>query len=285
MRRSSPSPIARGFGLLALLLAAAPAFAWSALGHRLVGELAQRQLEPAAQAEVTRLLAGEAEPTLAGVAVWADDLRSSSPEDYQRTSRWHYINTPEGTCAADMARDCPGGECVVGAIEAQQRLLADASQPAGVRRDALKFLVHFVGDVHQPMHANNRPDLGGNRFAISLRTPIEPEEYARSRYVDGVMSTNLHSIWDYYVLGSTGLALPAYARRLDLDTWPSTGALASGPLAWAGESCRLIAARGLYPVDAAMDHAYLDSMRPLAEQRVRQAAWRLAALLNSTLAR
>lgn len=285
MRRISDRPSVRGLMLVALLAAAAPASAWSALGHRLVGDLAQRQLQPAAQAEVGRLLAGEAEPTLAGVATWADDLRASSPEQFTRTSRWHYINTPEGTCAADMARDCPDGECVVGAIEAQQRLLADASQPLEVRRDALKFLVHFVGDVHQPMHANNRPDQGGNQFAVSLRTPIEPEAYARSRYVDGVMATNLHSIWDYYVLAGAGLDLPAYARRLDLGTWPSTGAPASGPLAWAGESCRLIAARGLYPADAAMDHAYLDSMRPLAEQRVRQAAWRLAALLNTTLGR
>jgi nuclease S1 len=253
MRRPTISLLARGFGLLALLLAAAPAFGWSALGHRLVGELAQRQLEPAAQAEVACRLEGEAEPTLAGVAVWADDLRSSSPEDYKRTSRWHYINTPEGTCTADMARDCPDGECVVGAIEAQQRLLADASQPLAVRRDALKFVVHFVGDVHQPMHANNRPDLGGNRFAVSLRTPVEPEEYARSRYVDGLMSTNLHSIWDYYVLAGAGLDLPAYARRLDLGAWPSSGALASGPLAWAGESCRLIDARGLYPASGRIE--------------------------------
>lgn len=271
--------------LLALLLAAVPTFAWSPLGHRLVGELAQRQLGPVAQAEVARLLAGEADPTLAGVAVWADDLRSSSPEQYRRTSRWHYINTPEGTCAADLARDCPGGDCVVGAIEAQARLLADRSQPLEVRRDALKFVVHFVGDAHQPMHANNRPDAGGNGFRVDLRTPIAPEAYARDRYVHGLMSTNLHSVWDYYVLGSAGLELPAYARRLDLGTWPSTGALASGPLAWAGESCRLIAARGLYPAQASMDHRYLDSMRPLAEQRVRQAAWRLAALLEAMLGR
>ena len=279
------TPFLRAFGLLALLAAASPAFAWSALGHRLVGDLAARQLQPSAQAEVARLLAGESDPTLAGVAVWADDLRASSPADYQRTSRWHYINTPEGTCAADMARDCPDGECVVGAIEAQQRLLADPAQPPATRRDALKFLVHFVGDVHQPMHANHRPDQGGNRFDVQLRTPLQPEAYARSRYVDGVMATNLHSIWDYYVLAGAGLDLPAYAQRLDLGAWPSTRALASGPLAWAGESCRLIDARGLYPADPAMDHAYLDAMRPLAEQRVRQAAWRLAALLNSTLAR
>jgi hypothetical protein len=285
-----PRAVALAFRLLVVVVALAipvmPASAWGALGHALVGDLAQRQLTPAAQAEVARLLAGEPDPTLAGVASWADDLRSSSPEAYRRTSRWHYINTPEGVCTADLERDCPDGECVVGAIEAQRRILADPAQPLQARRDALKFLVHFVGDVHQPMHASDRPDLGGNRVAITLHTDIPPEAYARDRYVDGVMSSNLHSVWDYYVLASARLDTPAYAQRLDLGTWPATDALASGPTAWAGESCRLIEARGIYDAPATMkDDAYLRRMRPVAEQRVRQAAWRLAALLNTTLGR
>ena len=74
--------------------------------------------------------------------------------------------------------------------------------------------VHFVGDVHQPMHAGSRPDSGGNRFQISLRTPIQPEEYAAKDYVDGVMGTNLHSIWDYYILASTGRSFSAALRQL-----------------------------------------------------------------------
>ncbi len=273
---------------LVTLALAGPAGAWAALGHRMVGELAQRHLDPTAQAEVARLLAGEPVPSLAGVATWADDLRNEAPERFKATSRWHYINAKGGGCAFDIERDCPGGDCVVVAIEKQRAILADRSQPIEARRDALKFIVHLVGDSHQPMHAGSRTDAGGNGFQISLRTPMEPEAYARNKYVDGVMGTNLHSVWDYYILGSRGLDLRQYSDRLDRLPWPPFPAPSKYdvmPLAWAGESCRLIEARGLYPPEDkhTMDHAYLDAMRPLAEQRVRQAAWRLAQLLNETI--
>ena len=272
--------------LLLSLLAAGPAKPWAPLGHSLVGELAERHLEPNAKAEVAALLAGESDPTLAGIANWADALRYSSPEQYKRTARWHYINAKGGGCGFELARDCADGECIVGAIEQQRAILEDRSQPLEARRDALKFIVHFVGDVHQPMHAGNRTDAGGNGYQISLRTPIEPEAYAKAKYVDGIMGTNLHSVWDYYILASKGLALPQYADRLDALPWPpypQPSKFDFMPLAWAGESCRLIDARALYPPEHKMDHAYLDAMRPLAEQRLRQAAWRLAQLLNETL--
>lgn len=278
MRR--PAPIA---AFLVLLLAAPLAFGWAGLGHRMVGELAQRHLTPQALAEVQTLLAGEPDPTLAGVAMWADDLRNNDPPRFKATSKWHYINAQGGGCGFEVARDCPNGDCVVAAIERQRAILADRGQPLEARRDALKFLVHLVGDAHQPMHAGNRTDAGGNGYQISLATALEPEAYARDKYVDGVMGTNLHSVWDYYVLGERGLSLPQYADRLDALPWPTAPELLSPPLAWAKESCRLIDARGLYPESHKMDHRYPDAMRPLAEQRVRQAAYRLAALLNQTL--
>ena len=278
-------PMPRLFVTAFLLLLAPAALAWGGLGHRLVGELAQRHLTPEARAQVAELLAGEANPTLAGVATWADDLRNTDPDRFRQTSRWHYINTPPGTCTYDAGRDCPDGNCVIAAIERQRAILADRSQPLAARRDALKFVVHFVGDVHQPLHATNHTDKGGNDYQISLRTDMQPEAYARKHYVNGVMGTNLHSIWDYYILGSEGLSLPQYADRLDALPWPPTteSNADAGPAAWAGESCRLVDARGLYPAKHTMDHSYLDAERPLAEQRVRQAAWRLAELLNETL--
>ncbi len=278
--------------LLALLLAAIPlALAWSALGHRLVGALAERHLTPAAEAQVKLLLAGERDPTLAGVATWADDLRNSNPAEFKRTSRWHYINTPPGTCDYVAARDCPDGNCVIAAIQKQTAILADRSQPLAARREALKFIVHFVGDVHQPMHANNRNDLGGNKYQISLRTDLKPEAYAKERYVDGVMGTNLHAVWDYYILGSASHGtggepgLHQYVDLLDALPWPplNDDGPNTGPVAWAGESCRLVDSRHLYPDTHKLDRSYLDAERPLAEQRVRQAAWRLAQLLNQAL--
>ena len=277
---------------LAALAASPAAHAWSALGHRMVGELAERHVQPETRAQIHVLLAGEEDPTLAGVATWADDLRNSAPESFRATSRWHYVNTNDGTCDFVMERDCKDGQCVIGAIEAQRKILADRARSLQARRDALKFLVHFVGDVHQPMHANNHPDKGGNDYQISLRTTLEPEAYARKSYINGVMGTNLHSVWDYYVLGSVGvekpnhpgLGLQRYVDKLDALPWPPQSGAMSEPIAWAGESCRLVDARSLYPQGHALDGTYLDAMRPLAEQRVRQAAWRLAKLLDDALA-
>jgi hypothetical protein len=289
MRKPAATATALAF---ALAMAASPsALAWSALGHRLVGELAERHLDPAAEAQVKLLLAGEADPTLAGVADWADRLRDLDPDRFKATSRWHYVDRQPGQgCAYVPERDCPDGQCVIAAIEAQRAILADRSQPLAARRDALKVVVHFVGDVHQPMHANDEDDAGGNKYQISLRTDLQPEPYALKNYVDGVMGTNLHSIWDYYILGTAGLgtgtaAVRPYADRLDRLPWPPMPAdgPGTGPEAWAGESCRLVDARHLYPQGHKLDSAYLDAFRPLAEQRVRQAAWRLAQVLDADL--
>jgi hypothetical protein len=97
------------------------------------------------------------------------------------------------------------------------------------------------------------------------------------------MGTNLHAVWDYYILGSRGLDLTHYTARLDALPWPPLPGGVPGPMSWAEESCRLIGMRGLYPPGHTLDAAYLDAMRPLAEQRVRQAAWRLTDLLDRTL--
>ena len=272
---------------LLLSLPAPSALAWSNLGHRLVGDLAQRHLTPAANAQVAELLAGEAEPSLAGVASWADDLRRSDAVAFKRTASWHYINFPVGTCAYQPKRDCPDGNCVVGQIERQRALLADRTLPLATRRDALKFLVHFVGDVHQPLHSGNRTDKGGNGFQISLRTDLKPEAYAQKDYVDGVMGTNLHSVWDYYLLASTGFSASLYADRLATRAWPpkAAGKTSLDPAAWARESCKLVDSQHLYPKPKQhkLDQRYLDAQRPLAEQRIEVAAKRLSDLLNATL--
>src|SRR3546814_13369626 len=82
---------------------------------------------------------------LAGVAAWADTLRNEDPPRFKATSKWHYVNTaPDGGCRYVPARDCPDGNCVVGAIEKQLAILSDRGQPVEARRDALKFVVHFV---------------------------------------------------------------------------------------------------------------------------------------------
>jgi hypothetical protein len=267
MRRPSLTP----FILLLLLALPGPGRAWGPQGHRIVGLLAAYELGPAARAEVARLLAGEPEPTLAGVADWADDLRGSDPALAQRTGRWHYVNFPHGDCQYTPPRDCPDGNCVVAAINRSFLALSDRRRSDGERRDALKFLVHFVADVHQPLHAGYGDDRGGNLFQLN---------------VDG-NGSNLHAAWDSGILQTRHLDAGAYAAQLhSLPPLPHDPTLASNrPAAdWAEESCRLVQAPTFYPARHAVDQAWLQAQRPLAEQRLRLAGSRLAALLNHALA-
>jgi hypothetical protein len=263
----------RYFGLifLALLLASTgPAAAFGPLGHRIVGQLAQRQLTPAAAAQVRLLLAGEPEPTLAGVANWADQLRDSDPVLGKQTARWHYVNFPRGDCHYVPARDCPDGNCVVAAIQRQLLILSDRSRPNGERAEALKFLVHLVADVHQPLHAGYQDDRGGNNFQINYRG----------------QGSNLHSVWDSTLLDDRGLDADTYVAALAKQSPlpPDATRRSDRPAAdWAEESCRIVQQSDLYPSTHVLSDAYLDMHRPLAEQRLRQAAARLAGLINFAL--
>jgi hypothetical protein len=276
--------------LLATLLLPALALAWGPEGHRIVGDLAQRELTPQAAAAVADLLKGEPEPTLAGVASWADTLRQNDPPRFKQTQGWHYDDLPRGDCHYVTLRDCPNGNCVTAAIDAQRKVLSDPAQPRQARIDALKFLVHFVGDIHQPFHSGPADDKGGNTFQISLTTSIAPQSYARDQYVNGVQGTNLHAVWDYYIIANHdtdaahyATALATRARSNDARAPADETGTAGGPVAWAEESCRIIAGESLYPADHKLDTVYLEAKRPIAERRLMQAGHRLAATLNAAL--
>ena len=255
--------------LLPLLLCVAlPALGWKRDGHRIAAELAQVELRPRARAEVERLLAGETEPTLPGVSSWADGLRLADPKDPR--ANWHYVNFRSGDCDYVPARDCPDGNCVIGAINRQFLVLSDRARPDAERRDALKYLVHFVGDVHQPLHSSPRRDKGGNDYQLSLAG----------------RGTNLHAVWDSDLVASRGLAPERYAAELATRTprpVDPTGSSDRPAVEWALESCRLVRDGGLYPSGHAIDARYLDAHRGQAEDRLRLAGHRLAGLLNFAL--
>lgn len=254
------------FVLLPLLLAlAAPAGAWGALGHRLVAALAWQQLQPDVRAEIEGLLAGEADPTLPGIATWADQLRGNDPDLGRRSARWHYVNIAEHDCDYDAARACPGGDCVVEAINDQAAILADRSRPREERLQALKFVVHFVGDVHQPLHAGYGHDKGGNTVQV---------------HFDGDGS-NLHRLWDSGLLYSADLDEAAWLERLDADPHyvPGNGNAAE----WARNSCRIVLRPGFYPAQATIGDDYVQTWRPVAERQLERGGAHLAALLNRTL--
>ncbi|HEY0334612.1 MAG TPA: S1/P1 nuclease [Stenotrophomonas sp.] len=259
------------FLLLSLALAHSPlALAWGGQGHRLVARIADTELTPQARAGVDLLLAGEPDPTLSGVASWADELRKNDPQLGKRSARWHYVNLAENGCSYEPPRDCPGGNCVIDALQRQTQLLADRSQPLEVRRQALKFVVHFVGDIHQPMHAGYAKDKGGNDFQLQF---------------DG-KGTNLHSLWDSGMFKDRDLDDDAYlAQLLKLPrNAPAHPALPPAAAQWAQASCRVAIAPGVYPDSHVLPAGYVARFRPQAEAALRQAGDRLAAILNQALA-
>ena len=262
-----------------------PARAWGVQAHQVVAGIAWQGLSPGAREEATRLLALEPGQTLVSIATWADEHRGPA------TAPWHYLNFPRGPCRFDAARDCPEGLCVVAAIERQRAILASKAMDAE-RLQALKYLVHFVADIHQPLHAGYQDDRGGN--TVQLRFLMR--------------GSNLHALWDKGLIEQLGLdneALIAAAHaqfaaqgtnQMQVQTQtlrpaqfqsqstapaPPGSGLANA-IAMAEESCRIVAQPGFYP-QGDPSPAYVAGMTPVLLQRLALAGQRLAALLNQAL--
>lgn len=249
---------------LVLLVVATDTMAWGRTGHRITGELAARQLEPEVRAEVDRLLAVGAQTSLAEATIWADAVRETNPA-YRWTTPLHWVNFPQGQCRYDVA-SCPDGNCVVAAIERYSAALGDRQLADAERAIALKFLIHFVGDVHQPLHAGYAADRGGNDFQIN---------YLRAGW-------NLHSVWDTLILESLELHWTAYSDRI--AALPRAAEASElNPRRWAEESCEIVQRADFYPPRNKITARYLDAMRPIADARLKLATDRLAAVLNREL--
>jgi hypothetical protein len=250
--------------LAAILLAwpPVPTTVWGGLGHRLIARVAADRISAPVRAEIDTLLGGRA---LRDVAVWADSIRPARPE----TGPFHYINVPLDSSFLGWRRYCPATGCILEALERYRALLADRSKPRAERSEALKWVVHLVGDLHQPLHVGERGDRGGNDV------PVLWEGFR----------TNLHSVWDSRILGSRGLDEEAYWARLrgHLATADSAWS-AGGPADWAAES-HAMSRDHVYRVpgdlDASSDYARENLSR--AEQRLLQAGLRLGRMLEDAL--
>lgn len=195
-------------GLTAALALAVPstARAWGCAGHVIVARIAEWHLSANARAKAYDLLArNPIDPALrrycpriagdafADGASWADDVRATRPE----TAPWHFIDIPRGAQRAGVAAACPAAACVTKAIVAQRaRLRAHVS--SAKRAEALRFLVHLVGDVHQPLHCDDNGDRGGNCVPVEYlgRSPALVDR-ASAKY-----APNLHQVWDSDVIES-----------------------------------------------------------------------------------
>lgn len=236
------------------------ALAWGPVGHRAVGRIAEHHLTPQAARAVASLLGPE---TLAYVTTWADEIR---PEpDWAKGEPWHFVNVPDGQ-TYESAQKNPAGD-ILEAIPRFEKALADRSAPRIERVQALKWLSHLVGDLHQPLHVGRVEDRGGNDVLVLWFN--EP--------------TNLHAVWDSKIIDSNQLSFSELADLLDHPTpeevreWQSTG-----PLEWGRESQALRDA--CYALgDHRLSVRYVHDHWPTVRRRLLQAGVRLAGELNRLL--
>ncbi len=198
LTRSSVTVVAAS---LAIVMCGSRVRAWGPEAHRIIARIALTRMTDGARRAAVALLAGE---DFAESATWADDVRRDRPE----TAAWHFVNIPYGRTTYDPARDCrpsPRGDCIVAALERERRVLEDLSRPTDERRDALRFVIHFVGDLHQPLHAIDDHDEGGNDVHVNLADQ-------RPRAAGHELS--LHAAWDSTLLSEQSRGEAAYLRFL-----------------------------------------------------------------------
>lgn len=257
-------------GLLALI-ASASLQGWGPQGHRLVAMVAANHLTPAAHQGVRALLGNE---TLADVAVWADTYVY---DGHRETQPWHYVNIPADGTQYVAGRDCLHHDCVVDRILENQARLANRSLGRADRATALRFLVHFVGDVHQPFHAIGI-ERGGNGIPVSIFGSPTCGRGGSDRF-----SCNLHGLWDSELIGHRRLRDGAYAAELERQI-ASRRLRASGtPVEWAMES-HALARAALLPAGAEAGEAYFRAHIAQIDDRLAIGGLRLARILNDAFA-
>ena len=324
-RRSSFTIFAQQLAAVAALLilaafcAPTPARAWGCEGHQIVALLAEKHLSPHALEMVKQILAASPiDPALsrygkeggidamADAATWADDVRSKRPN----TAPWHYVDIPRGTTRREVEKFCdPREGCVTQAIRDQLAILRSADADALKRAEALRFLIHFVGDLQQPLHAATNNDQGGNCVPVAffntlpqLRNP-QTESYA----------PNLHAVWDTNILGkaTAGKSVDLVAAELDQSLQKKIAGWQKGSAdvdSWAWESYQLAVKKvyGKLPVrlpaenpqaikscaddnhvakrnlnlNERLSDPYQQMAAPVVRQQVAKGGARLAMLLN-----
>lgn len=273
---------------LALLFATAPASAWWEYGHETVGEIAMAHVQPRTRASILELLKQQKRletptcpaGTIEQAAVWPDCIKTLG-DRFSYAFNWHYQDAD--ICKPfDVTNDCKDGNCVSRQIARAQRMVADRALPARDRLMALAFLVHFVGDLHQPLHsAELHGDQGGNK--------------TKGNY-GAIPRTNLHSVWDGLLADRaistppggpdgvlTGLSPAAQAEMAkgsiddwSRESWGLTKTIVYGSVI--SDPCA-----GSTPPTFSMDEAKIQSLLPALRLQVAKGGLRLARLLDEAL--
>ena len=239
---------------------ALPAAAWGKTGHRIIGEVAQSYLsEPAAEA-VEEILGAEG---LAEAADWPDYMRSN-PDTFWRSEAnpWHYVTIPQGMTYEQTT--APEGGDAITALEKFRALALDPNASLEDRQLALRFIVHLVGDLHQPLHAGNGTDRGGNWVEVVFFDQI----------------SNLHEVWDEKLIQYEELSFSEWAKWLEQKITPDQMSewASARPAEWADESAAI--RDTIYPENQILSYDYAYMARPILNEQMSKGGVRLAAYLN-----
>jgi S1/P1 Nuclease len=245
---------------------AAPAFGWGDKGHRIHAGLTWKLLSPTTRERVEALLGDE---SFATAALWADAIR----KDRKDTAPWHYVNIEKGATGFEASRDCKDSQCVVTQIEHWTVKLSDPTTPRAERLEALKWVLHLVADLHQPLHVALAADRGGNDIPVRFFGE----------------DTNLHSVWDVALLERFGHSVERHVDEIAavLDQSDVAAWRGGSVVAWADESWRLAHSVAYAGVDgkeiapgAALGRDYWLTRAAAVDRQLGKAAVRLAAVLE-----
>jgi hypothetical protein len=243
----------------------AEARVWYDIGHRLVARLAALRLTSHTVEAVRDLLGGQ---DLADASLWADQIRGQRRD----TEPLHYVNIPLEADSFVPELHCPGGRCIIAAIESDERVLADSTASLPERAEALRFLIHFIADLHQPLHVSNNNDRGGNQRAV---------------YFFGT-ARNLHEVWDGELIENAPYADESqyfdHLRQM-MDSMDLPATERGTVVDWAMEGHRL-AVEYAYrlPPSGRISDKYLEANLPVVDLALIRAGVRLAKVLNNALA-
>jgi len=254
-----------------LIVAPAPALAWGKTGHRVIGDIAARLVRPHTRAAIRRILGPEG---IAEASTWPDFERSNPDPFWQKEAGpYHYVTVPTGKTYVDAGAP-PEGDAVT-ALTTFAATVRDPAASRAAKALALRFIIHIVGDLHQPLHAGNGTDKGGTDAKVSFNR--EP--------------TNLHAMWDSGLIDQEQLSYSEMAKwliaRITRDErrdWRVTD-----PAAWIGESASL--RDRIYPPSPEkpgepikLGYDYIFAWTATRDLRLEQGGVRLAAYLDAVFA-
>ena len=256
-----------------MLVCATAAHGWGEEGHRIAARIADDLLTDQTRARVRFLLHGN---SLESVSVFADHYRLLDTN----TAPWHFVDIPVSAQRYDPVRDCREHHgCVVEALEHFKTVLADSHNSVSNRAFALMFVVHLVGDLHQPLHCADNDDRGGNEVKVTL--------FGETNSPSGGL-WNLHTVWDVGLIEHRGLGEVQYARRLSAGQSRETiAAMQAGTtIEWALQShSNAVHFAYQIPANHELGATYFRKVRPVLDDSLLKGGLRLARVLNEMLGR